>query len=164
MFSAIERACVPVLERALEFALERAFHEVPGCLSGRAPGAPAVVVVSSVRAIPDAIFIQTLYPEVEVRLFDEVLWDTVQAHGIPGWTGEQIFRDLVEVQMMRDAGVFIGSRSCMSEEQFHWRALTRGDQRRPALQTCNINGQPCFRRRADYHLLLGAERLSCLGP
>ena len=146
-------------EAEIEFALKRAFHEVPHCLSTQAPGYPphATVVVSSIKALSDAILIQTLYPHVQVRVFDSVLWGALSAQGIKGWTGAQILRDLVEVQMMRDAGVFIGSTSSMSREESTWRALTRGRDK-----DCNINGQPCFGRHPDYHKLGGTQRLSCL--
>ena len=140
----------------IEFALERAFHEASDCLHAHLPGR-TTVVVSSIQAVSVAIHIQTLYPGIAVRVFDASVWDALSASAIDGWQDQQISRDLVEVQMMRDAGVLIGSRSSMSEQQFWWRALTRGGSR-----ACNINGQPCFARRPDYHNLEGTQRLACL--
>ena len=140
----------------IDFAVERAMYNEPGCLS-TLETEHKTLVMSSIDALGDAIMLQTLHPRLHVRLFEHVLWDVLAAQGIAGWTGEQILRDLVEVQMMRDAGVFIGSKSRMSEVQLEWRARERGCNK-----ACNIHGQPCLNRLDDYHRREGTQRLGCL--
>jgi hypothetical protein len=116
------------------------------------------IVLSSTDASMDASFIGKCFRGFYVHVFDSQIWIAV-AQRFPEFdTSQQILKDLVEIQMMRDASIFIGSKSSMSLNVFKWRAIVRKEF------ACNVYSQPC-ERMPNYRDLHDRARLSCLrGP